>query len=110
MRKSFATISILLIFVLLCPRVSSAEWAIEVVDRMKGFSKDPEPGAVPLVLDASGLPHIAYGEDHLYHARFNGEEWETEIVDPEPGVGKFANIAIDYLGRIHICYWKWGKI
>ncbi len=48
-----------------------------------------------LRLDTSNHPHIAYGSDHLYHAWNDGVSWKTEIVDPAPGVGYAASLAIN---------------
>jgi len=57
-----------------------------------------------LRLDASSLPHIAYGSDHLYHAWFNGSTWLYETVDPAPGVGYYTSLAFDNTGKPGIAY------
>ena len=58
-----------------------------------------------LRLDASNLPHIAYGSDHLYHAWHDGVKWQTEVVDPAPGVGYSASLAFDNTGNAGISYY-----
>lgn len=78
------------------------DWLIDCVDCPKYFSK---MGERSLRLDADGRPHIAYGGEHLYYARFDGTMWHTEIVDPAPGVGAYASLALDAVGYPHISYY-----
>ena len=58
-------------------------WWTEVVDTSRHFSLMT---ARSLAYDSAGHPHIAYGEDHLYHAWFNSTNWNIETVDPAPQV------------------------
>ena len=52
-----------------------------------------------LRLDTANLPHITYGGDHLYYAHNDGSNWIFETVDPSPGVGLFASLALDSSNR-----------
>ncbi len=78
-------------------------WNIERVDAPKYFSRlSPRAIAVDPLTDR---PHIAYGGDRLYHAYYDGGNWQTEVVDPNYGVGSFASIGIDGSGKVHISYY-----
>ncbi len=84
------------------PSAAPAEWTIETVDAPKyfgGFSSRA------IGIDkVTNHPHIAYGGDHLYHAYFDGTQWQYEVVDNSPHVGESASIAIDSNNKIHISY------
>jgi hypothetical protein len=56
-------------------------------------------------LDGSNRPHMAYGSDHLYHTWHNGVSWQTEVVDPAPGVGYATSLAFDNTGKAGISYY-----
>jgi hypothetical protein len=79
------------IFIFL-PTVASAIWWIEDVDAPKYFSNFKSR---VIALDTLGRPHIAYGGDHLYHAYFDGIQWQYEVVDNAGGVGAVDSIAVD---------------
>ncbi len=65
-------------------------------------------GPRSLALAASGHPHIAYGQDHLYYyARHDGSAWHLETVDESWGVGRYTSLALDTFGRPHIGYFDW---
>ena len=55
-------------------------------------------------VDRQGFPHVAYGGDHAYYATCNGATWLYEIVDRTRGVGSFASLALDSVGRPHVAY------
>jgi len=59
-----------------------------------------------LRLDSAGNPHVAYGDDSLYYARYDpgAGAWNFETADPAPGVGSDASLAFDAQGRPHIAY------
>jgi hypothetical protein len=86
--------------------VSSAgaeiEWVIETPDGPRQFGHRSDR---ILALDPLGRPHIAYGEDGLFHAWHDGAEWRIETVDTAYDVGLSAAIAIDAFGRPHIGYY-----
>ena len=77
-------------------------WTIEGVDTPKQFTNF-YPRAI--AIDGANLPHIAYGRDHLYYAHFDGAVWQYETVDDSPGVGRYASIALDTAGNVHISYY-----
>ena len=76
-------------------------WMIECVDCPKYFFKMTDRS---LRLDANGHPHIAYGDDHLYYAWYDGSIWHFEAADEAPGVGRHASLALDENGYPHISY------
>ncbi|MDX1436265.1 MAG: hypothetical protein R3335_05615 [Anaerolineales bacterium] len=57
-----------------------------------------------LQLDQSGLPHIAFGGDHLYYATYNGMDWTVQTADETAGVGSHASLALDPSDIPHISY------
>ena len=77
-------------------------WEIETVDAPRKFSYMTDRS---LCVDGQGRPHIAFGEDHIHHAWLDNGTWIVETVDPAPGVGEDASIAIDLGGGIHIAYY-----
>jgi hypothetical protein len=76
-------------------------WVIECVDCPKDFDGLTDHS---LRLDAAGHPHIAYGQDHLYYAWYDGVDWHYETVDRASRVGTSASLALDVAGRPHISY------
>ena len=76
-------------------------WVIECVDCPKYFTDMTDRS---LQLDAEGHPHMAYGCDHLYYARYDGTDWHYETADDSPGVGWDASLALDGDGYPHISY------
>jgi hypothetical protein len=61
-------------------------------------------GQRSLRVDAAGNPRVAYGGDHLYYARYDGSQWQRQVVDPAPGVGADTSLALDTAGNPHISY------
>jgi len=80
---------------------TNGEWNIQRVHRGKLFSWMSDRS---LALDANGKPHIAYGQTHLYYARYD-EEWHIETVDDSWDVGWYASLALDSDGYPHISYY-----
>lgn len=76
-------------------------WQIESVESPRTFSWMTDRS---LCLDAQGNPHLAFGQDHLYHGWLDGTEWVVETVDQTPGVGEHASIASGADGSLHIAY------
>lgn len=73
-------------------------WAIERVDsELSAYVTD-------LVLDSSNLPHIVYGGDQLYYARYDGAIWYKELIDSSWGSGREASLALDSNDKPHIAY------
>ena len=85
-------------------------WVIETVDNTSVLF-----GSTSIAFDLDGFAHILYYDvtfNHfsLKHAYQSTDGWHIEIIDPDLwkwfGTGG-ANIAFDYLGRIHIAYSNW---
>jgi hypothetical protein len=76
-------------------------WATERVNADKTFDT---MSSRSLALDNANHPHLAYGTDHLYYARYNGSQWLKETVDPTWGTGWYASLALDSHDYPHISY------
>ena len=77
-------------------------WVIEAVEDVNhGFSNVNERA---VAVDQLGRPHIAYGGNHLYHAYFDGVQWQLEEIDRSPQAGYWVSMAIDSNNRVHIVY------
>jgi hypothetical protein len=94
--------------VLLYPTLASAgDWVIETVDAPKMFSGMADRS---LRLDAAGNPHVAYGDDHLYYAWYDGIDWSYVIVDSSRLVGSHASLLLDGGGTPHFAYYDaWNR-
>jgi hypothetical protein len=83
----------------------SPVWHDECVDCPK---IDFQVGDRALALDSAGLPHVVYGGDALYYARFDGASWHTEVIDAAPGIDDIyespASLALDAAGSPHVSY------
>jgi hypothetical protein len=78
------------------------EWNIEFVDSPHQFVGMSDRS---LAVDANGVVHAAYGEDHLYHGWYDGAAWQCEVADGAPGVGEDASLCLDDQGYPHISYY-----
>jgi hypothetical protein len=83
-------------------QVVTPAWRTERVDAPKTFKNMTDRS---LVLDSAGHPHIAYGQDHLYYAWYDGSAWQRQTVDAAWGVGGHASIQLDGDGNPHISYY-----
>ncbi len=105
----------ILLFALIPPRGASASpprepmrpasapgWQIECVDCPRQFDLMTEHS---LQMDSQNRPHIAYGENHLYHAWYDGNAWQYEMADGDPKVGWYASLALDSADRPHVSYY-----
>lgn len=83
------------------------DWEIGFVEQTKAFR---EMGDHSLALDADGHPHIAYGDDELYYARYDGQRWQVKTVDAASAdQGEYTSIAVDQDGHVHISYYdRWN--
>jgi len=81
-----------------------AGWNIQLVEDPPYFTDMTDR---MLRFDGNGYPHIAFGGDHLYYARWNPSTstWFITIVDPSPHVGRYASIAVDSLNNPRIAYY-----
>jgi hypothetical protein len=77
-------------------------WTFQTADAAKMFS---ELTSRSISTDTAGRPHIVYGQDHLYHAYYDGSAWQVETVDAATQVGKFAAVAISAGNTLHISYY-----
>jgi len=66
-------------------------WAVECVDCPRYFENMTDRS---FRLDSADKPHLAYGGDALYHMYALDTGWQRETVDPAPGVGSYASMAI----------------
>jgi hypothetical protein len=101
-------------------RRTESNWEIQKVVSGGEFTRFV---STSLALDGQDRPHISYfcefyePEEYgvkrveLKYAHWNGETWETSIVDPGGGDAwyKAASLALDGEGAPHICYqWSFG--
>ncbi len=84
------------------PARPASSWVLERADAPPLFS---EMSGRSLVLDADGHPHLAYGQDCLHYAWYDGLNWRYELADDSPGVGLYASLALDAAGYPHISYY-----
>jgi hypothetical protein len=79
-------------------------WVIECADcKTMGDLTDRS-----LALDASGQPHIVYGRDHLYHAFYDGSEWQYEVANCAPGDFTHTALAFDGNNYPHASFYDEG--
>ena len=99
-KKTMITIIYSMSFaVLLIPMTLwAAIWSVEEVEAPHNFS---DFYSRSIALDGDGNAHIVYGENHLYHAVAGGQ---PEMVDPADGMGRYASVAIDTNGALHVSY------
>jgi len=83
-------------------RDGGTSWHIECADCPRRFNSMTDRH---LRLDSEGHPHLAYGEDHLYHVWHDGAQWHYETVDSTPEVGAHAALALDGADCPHISYY-----
>lgn len=80
--------------------VSAAIWTVEEIEATRVFD-DFYSRAIAI---DGGTTHLVYGGKNLYYASSNGSNWSTEIIDSSDGVGRFAALAIDGAGKLHVSY------
>lgn len=76
------------------------DWDIACADCPRTFTT----ASGNLKLDGAGNPHVMYGQDHVYHQWYDGDQWQLETADGSPGVGAYASLAIDADGWLHSSY------
>lgn len=81
-------------------QATAAVWTIEEIEATKGFD-DFYSRAIAV---ENNKAHLVYGGKNLYYASSTGGAWSSEIVDSNAGVGRFAAIALDSAGKLHVSY------
>jgi hypothetical protein len=78
---------------------------VEAKIKPKALAKTSQIAAT-LALDPAGQPHCAYqsADYHLFHAKFDGQRWQHELVDATSDCGWDNSIAVDKSGHLHIAY------
>src|SRR3989304_75936 len=107
--KCMTIFSLLLLcsfFLSMPPSDVSAAWTTQVVDAPKFFNNFYSRAIA--TEKTTNLPHIVYGGDRLYHAYFNGSQWQVETIDNSPFTGEFASLALDANNKAHISYYDVG--
>lgn len=79
----------------------AAIWQVDEVEPSQRF-EDMSPQA--LVQTSAGL-HLFYGGDHLHHATGSDDNWQSEVIDPADGVGRYAAAVADAQGGLHVAYY-----
>ena len=75
---------------------TGGSWNIETVDSSSG--------SVSIALDSSNNPHIAYGENSLKYAYYNGSSWSIETVDSVSSGTVYNSLTLDSSNNPHIAY------
>jgi hypothetical protein len=76
-----------------------AEWSIEDVDSPREIDRGS------LELDPLGNPAVAYGYDVLVLARWNGTNWDIQVLDSVGSVGSGSSLVLDTAGNPVIAYY-----
>jgi hypothetical protein len=84
------------------PQMSSGNWASSAVDAPRYIS---DLGTRAVVIDSYNVPCMVYGNDHLYFTCWTGTLWDVEMVDSDPGVGRFATLVMEADNTPHIAYY-----
>ncbi len=101
-KQFYLSLGLLFVLLMALPAAGFADWTIEAVDAPKYFTNFYSRA---IAIDkVTNQPHIVYGGDHLYHAYFDGTQWQYETADNSPKVGRDASIALDSNNKAHISY------
>ena len=86
------------------PEAGQAFWNLQTIDDPPLFTDMTDRSAR---FDASGNPHIAFGEKHLYYTRWNPntKTWFLTTIDFSPKVGRYASLGLNSLGNPFIAYY-----
>jgi len=96
------TLSLLMIVgVLIAKNAGAALWSVEEVEDIRAFD---DFYSRAIAFDGSRV-HLVYGGKHLYCTYNDGAAWQAiEVIDPATSVGRYAAIAVDSSGYLHISY------
>ena len=87
--------------VLFVEHAGAALWSPEEVEESKAFD---DFYSRAIAVDGSRV-HLVYGGKHLYYTYNDGTSWQaSEVIDPSSSVGRYAAIAVDSSGFLHISY------
>jgi hypothetical protein len=86
------------------------KWNIQIVDTtmLHGRKHDDYYYKTSLVLNSQGFALIAYhhyGEDVPKLARWTGDGWDIQTIDPSKGSGKQSSLALDSKGNPGVSYY-----
>jgi hypothetical protein len=86
------------------PAAPQAGWFTQTIEESRFFTDMTDRS---MRFDLYGDPHIAFGGEHLYYARWNpaSNSWFITTVDYSPKVGRFASLTLDSLGNPRIAYY-----
>ncbi len=87
------------------PLAPDASWTIRTVEDPPYFTDMTDRS---MRFDGGGIPHIAFGGDHLYYARWysnTDRRWMVKTVDSGLDVGRYASLALDSSGNPRIAYY-----
>jgi hypothetical protein len=96
------TLSLLMMAgVLFAKNAGAALWSVEEVEDRRAFD---DFYSRAIAFDGSRV-HLVYGGKHLYYTYNDGTGWQAiEVIDPASSVGRYAAIAVDSSGFLHISY------
>lgn len=93
---------VIAVFTFIIPETSADTWNCGTIIESKYFT---DISSRAIAVDSNNHPHFAYGGDHLYYAYYDGSAWHYETADSSSGVGRYASIALDSSGKVHISYY-----
>jgi hypothetical protein len=99
-----AIVFVYLLLLSLLPAVhtdAASTWLFYTVERFAGGTESA------LALDSNGNPHIAYRDpefNDLKYAKWNGTQWNIELVDSQGKCGYSPILVLDSSGNPHIIY------
>jgi hypothetical protein len=94
-------LSLLMMEGVFATKAGAALWRVEEVEKRRAFD---DFYSRAIAFDGSRV-HLVYGGKHLYYTYNNGTAWQpVEVIDPASSVGRYAAIAVDSSGFLHISY------
>jgi hypothetical protein len=86
------------------PETVQSTWYTRVIDDPAYMTDMTDRSAR---FDVYGNPHVVYGGDHLYYARWDTSisGWIYRTIDYSPSVGRYASLALDNAGNPRVAYY-----